>query len=64
MPPRALVVDADGHVCEPADLWTTRPPSPLRGHTRDMDDAARAGLFGGNALRLYNLEDAVWRSIC
>src|SRR5262249_1884699 len=25
-----LVVDADGHVCEPPDLWTTRLPPPLR----------------------------------
>lgn len=24
------VVDADGHVCEPPDLWTTRLPPPLR----------------------------------
>jgi predicted TIM-barrel fold metal-dependent hydrolase len=25
-----LVVDADGHVCEPPDLWTTRLPPSLR----------------------------------
>ena len=25
-----LVVDADGHVCEPADLWTKRLPAHLR----------------------------------
>jgi predicted TIM-barrel fold metal-dependent hydrolase len=31
MPPAAdLVVDADGHVCEPPDLWTTRLPARLR----------------------------------
>ncbi len=27
---RELVVDADGHVCEPADLWETRLPRHLR----------------------------------
>src|SRR5262245_65982809 len=26
-----LVVDADGHVCEPADLWTRGLPASLRG---------------------------------
>jgi predicted TIM-barrel fold metal-dependent hydrolase len=25
-----LIVDADGHVCEPADLWTTRLPASMR----------------------------------
>ena len=25
-----VVIDADGHVCEPADLWTTRLPPHLR----------------------------------
>ena len=30
MPAGELVVDADGHVCEPPDLWTTRLPSHLR----------------------------------
>ena len=30
MPGSELVVDADGHVCEPADLWTTRLPAALR----------------------------------
>jgi predicted TIM-barrel fold metal-dependent hydrolase len=25
-----LVVDADGHVCEPPDLWTSRLPAPMR----------------------------------
>jgi hypothetical protein len=25
-----LVVDADGHVCEPPDLWTARLPPHLR----------------------------------
>src|SRR5215470_10886519 len=25
-----LVVDADGHVCEPPDLWTSRLPAHLR----------------------------------
>jgi predicted TIM-barrel fold metal-dependent hydrolase len=28
--PQELVIDADGHVCEPADLWTHRLPAPLR----------------------------------
>jgi predicted TIM-barrel fold metal-dependent hydrolase len=28
---REIVVDADGHVCEPSDLWTTRLPAHLRG---------------------------------
>lgn len=27
---RELVVDADGHVCEPADLWETRLPRGMR----------------------------------
>jgi hypothetical protein len=27
---REPVIDADGHVCEPPDLWTARLPSPLR----------------------------------
>src|SRR5215468_1190535 len=27
---REIVVDADGHVCEPPDLWTTRLPEHLR----------------------------------
>jgi predicted TIM-barrel fold metal-dependent hydrolase len=27
---REIVIDADGHVCEPADLWTTRLPARLR----------------------------------
>jgi predicted TIM-barrel fold metal-dependent hydrolase len=27
---RELVIDADGHVCEPADLWTANLPSALR----------------------------------
>jgi len=27
---REVVVDADGHVCEPPDLWATRLPSRLR----------------------------------
>src|SRR5262245_23446868 len=31
MPPAPeLVIDADGHVCEPPDLWTTRLPAHLR----------------------------------
>jgi len=30
MPTDALVVDADGHVCEPPDLWETRLPARLR----------------------------------
>jgi predicted TIM-barrel fold metal-dependent hydrolase len=30
MPGAELIVDADGHVCEPADLWTTRLPTALR----------------------------------
>ena len=29
MPGREIVVDADGHVCEPPDLWTTRLPARL-----------------------------------
>ena len=28
--PRELVIDADGHVCEPADLWEQRLPAHLR----------------------------------
>ena len=29
--PRTVVVDADGHLCEPADLWETGPPgAPAR----------------------------------
>ena len=29
--PTELVVDADGHVCEPADLWDAQPPgAPAR----------------------------------
>ncbi len=27
---RDLIVDGDGHVCEPADLWEKRLPSHLR----------------------------------
>jgi predicted TIM-barrel fold metal-dependent hydrolase len=27
---RELVVDADGHLCEPADLWTRRLPASMR----------------------------------
>jgi predicted TIM-barrel fold metal-dependent hydrolase len=27
-----IVVDGDGHVCEPSDLWTTRLPPRLREH--------------------------------
>jgi len=27
---RPIVVDADGHVCEPADLWETRLPATMR----------------------------------
>jgi predicted TIM-barrel fold metal-dependent hydrolase len=30
MPGAEIVVDADGHVCEPPDLWTTRLPAHLR----------------------------------
>ena len=30
MPRREIIVDADGHVCEPADLWTARLPAHLR----------------------------------
>ena len=30
MPGGEIVVDADGHVCEPPDLWTTRLPAHLR----------------------------------
>src|SRR5262245_5598027 len=29
-PGAEVVIDADGHVCEPPDLWTTRLPSALR----------------------------------
>jgi predicted TIM-barrel fold metal-dependent hydrolase len=29
MPGSEIVVDADGHVCEPPDLWTTRLPAHL-----------------------------------
>ena len=29
MPGREIVVDADGHVCEPPDLWTKRLPARL-----------------------------------
>ena len=28
--PSPIVVDGDGHVCEPADLWETRLPPHLR----------------------------------
>ena len=27
---RELVIDADGHVCEPADLWTANLPPQMR----------------------------------
>ena len=30
--PRTVVVDADGHVCEPADLWEKGLPGHLREH--------------------------------
>lgn len=60
--PHELMIDADGHVCEPADLWTRRRDArypgvvaELREHTEDMAPDARAKLLGGNALRLYGL---------
>ena len=66
MPADALVVDADGHVCEPADLWERGLPARFRERALRLRWNAATGFgrasFPAGSRPPCWLRCAVWRA--
>jgi len=71
-PRKYLVVSADAHANEPADLWATRIDAKYRDRVpkvivaiertmNDLSDQARARILGLNAARLFGFDVAALR---
>ena len=49
-----LVIDCDGHILEPPDLWKTYLEE-LRGMVAPMTESGRRGILGEKVARAYRL---------